>query len=117
MKWFNKKSKGLNILKISELKLSVISRISILLVLLIPFVLLNCEKELKKLVAPDENEFPASPANLKAVVADGSIVLTWEMSTTTNIHCYHIYRKDSVSDFYYVSIHHRESAGNTSWYH
>ena len=97
MEWFNHNSVGSKRPKRGELRFQVLSIIIVLSVSLISLILLNCDKNLQQLVAPDENEFPISPSNVKAVVADGSIIITWDMSNTVNIHCYHIYRKDSVA--------------------
>ncbi len=95
MEWFNHNSDSSKLSKTNASRFLIMSVLYILIIFLIPFILLNCEKELKELVAPNVDEFPASPLNLKATVDDRSIVLSWQMNDTTDIDHYNIYRKDS----------------------
>ena len=97
MKWFDYILSSFNIAQKGRQGLTVISKTTILLMIIIAFLMLNCEKQINMLVAPEENSFLDSPVNVKAVVDDGSILLTWSMTTTNGLHSYHIYRKDTVA--------------------
>jgi len=97
MKRFNNNLGNSGLLKKSEYGISAISKFMIFFLLfLIPCIMLNCDKEIKKLIAPDETHFPGTPTNVKAIVDDASILISWQMSDTSGIHYYYIYRKDSV---------------------
>jgi len=91
MKWFR------NLDKKKHKSQSVISKIAVILMFFIPLIMMNCEKEIKTLVTPDDSQFPSAPINITVVINDGSILLTWEMANNVGIHCFHIYRKDSVA--------------------
>lgn len=58
----------------------------------------DCEKKPDDLVAPNDNLFPASPKNLKIRIDDSKIILSWEMTQTNGIHCYNVYKKDSIDE-------------------
>ncbi|MCU0643151.1 MAG: fibronectin type III domain-containing protein, partial [bacterium] len=68
----------------------------IIQLLLVAFFIMNCDKEHKTIVAPEEENFPGAPIQIQAMVDDGKIFLVWDMTSAKNIRCYHIYRKDSV---------------------
>jgi len=98
MKWFNNNFGNSGLMKKLEYGISAISKFVIFFFLfLIPCIMLNCDKEIKKLIAPDEIHFPGSPTNVKVIVDDASILISWQMSDTSGIHHYYIYRKDSVT--------------------
>jgi len=97
MKWVGYHSRCSGGANIARRKLSMMTILILTIVIGTPLLLLNCQKQLKLPEGPDEINFPGSPAQVRAVVDDGSILLTWTMTDTNNVHCYHIYRKDTVA--------------------
>ena len=66
-------------------------------VLLCTLVLLaqNCEERVKSPTSVDPNGFPASPTNLKALIGDGVVILSWLHNDLSSIISFNIYRADS----------------------
>ena len=56
----------------------------------------NCDKKHKSLISPDEAVYPGTPISLSVKIDDKQVVLSWEIADTAGIHCYFIYKRDSV---------------------
>jgi len=57
--------------------------------------LIVCDKKHSSPIALDESALPDVPKNITATVSDNKITLSWTIDDTSNVHSFHIYRKDT----------------------
>ena len=79
-----------------QISVTTLRILSIFFLFSLTFIIF-CDRQLKQLVAPDENDFPDAPKNLIVMVDDGKIFLSWKIDNVADVKSYHIYRKDSVN--------------------
>jgi len=80
-------------------KYSKLNLIEILVVAILAFVWFfsnfACQNPRKTPLSSSPGEYPPTPYNLKAKVYDKEVILSWEVSDTSDIYKYNIFRKDS----------------------
>ncbi|RKY88681.1 hypothetical protein DRQ11_03090 [candidate division KSB1 bacterium] len=80
-------------------KYSKLNLIEILVVAILAFVWFfsnfACQNPRKTPLSSSPGEYPPTPYNLKAKVYDKEVILSWEVSDTSDIYKYNILRKDS----------------------
>lgn len=57
----------------------------------------GCDQKHQNLVGPDDAVFPAAPTNIRALIDNGKIALSWEVANATTIRSYRVYRSDSLN--------------------
>ncbi|MDH4222836.1 MAG: fibronectin type III domain-containing protein [candidate division Zixibacteria bacterium] len=69
----------------------------VLILIFLPILLLSgCERKIKSPTSPDKDfSVPPTPRNIEVKVGDQRIVLSWDISDTTEIEKYKIYRADT----------------------
>ncbi len=73
--------------------------VAILSIAISTFLLIwaGCEKEHQDLIGPDDTVFPAAPHNMRALIDNGKIALSWDIANGTSIRSYRVYRSDSLN--------------------
>ena len=68
----------------------------VLTLLMLILIFTACVERPNSPVAVTNDMFPSAPQNVKAIVEDRNIVLSWQMPDSNNIAKYYIFRKDSI---------------------